>query len=207
MCVYVYVYVYVREGDLRRTNYSENCLGTALRLAWPFNPPIDPSDANNANDPGEMIEAAEDKVDSVSHFVWWCREENDSCLQRCSQGGLTVRVQVSDDNVAGKGSNEPCQPYGICLLDPNKDALMRQAAGCDCNATLSYSSTLQSTASTLVQMVDGHFQSETKLRLLPTSRPGRETRLQMSVQSSANTLPNTLLFPTLQHTPHRKCIQ
>lgn len=32
-----------------------------------FNPPIDP---NDANDPGEMIEAAEHKVDSVSHFVW-----------------------------------------------------------------------------------------------------------------------------------------
>ena len=86
------MYVEVREGNLRRTNSSENCLGTGITLGMAFNPPIDP---NDANDPGEMIEAAEHKVDSVSHFVWcMVYGKNDSCQQHCSQGGLTVRVQL-----------------------------------------------------------------------------------------------------------------
>ena len=86
----------VAEGDLQRTNPSENCLatGNTLGMALSTFPSIRTMPIM-LNDPGEMIEAAEDKVDSVSHFVWVCLGENDSYAQQhCSQGGLSVRVQV-----------------------------------------------------------------------------------------------------------------
>ena len=89
----------MEERDLRRTIPSENSFREPHQ-AWHGlnNPSIRVT-------PVEMIEAAEHKVDSVSLRMGrrGKKGENDSFQQHCSREGLTVRVQLSADNVAGKG--------------------------------------------------------------------------------------------------------
>ena len=58
-----------RRGSATNQILRKIVWGTGITLGMAFNPPIDP---NDPNDPGEMIEAAEHKVDSVSHTSYGC---------------------------------------------------------------------------------------------------------------------------------------